>query len=232
MLSSENTMSLIQKLRDRLLGLRMPDLDDVPRIQRHESVQKIKNISDKKDFHSEKDKSNVSCVGMRFPERVLFVCSGNMCRSPYGAARFANLAGNRKVQVVSAGTLRLVGRAAAPEMMKTAAENGLNLETHRSNALSKMLIQASDVIFVMETIHRQEVIRLCPEASDKIIMLGNWLPAPRMELVDPMGKTPDVYRDVAAQIDSALENWFKQWKPADDSPLAENDTKYFLSSID
>ncbi|MBQ9396777.1 MAG: hypothetical protein IJU23_14835 [Proteobacteria bacterium] len=208
-------MSLIQKLRDRLFGIRMPDLEDVPRIHREESDRVPDEKSGKMKPHT--DKSNVSCVGTRFPERVLFVCSGNMCRSPYGAARFADLAGNRKVQVVSAGTLRLVGRGAAPEMVKTAAENGLNLEAHRSNALSKMLIQASDVIFVMELIHRQEVLRLCPEAADKIILLGNWLPTPVQELVDPMGKTPDVYREVAAQIDAALENWFGQWKTPDDS---------------
>lgn len=204
-------MSLLQKLRDRLFGPKMPDLNDVPRIRR-ENVEP--GADDKSGFaknQDQPDKSSVSPENMQFPERVLFVCSGNMCRSPYGAARFASLAQSRKVQVVSAGTLRLVGRGAAPEMMKTAAENGLNLETHRSNALSKMLIQASDVIFVMELIHRQEVLRLCPDAANKIVLLGNWLPEPVQELVDPMGKSPEVYREVAAQIDSALENWFKQW---------------------
>ena len=204
-------MSLLQKLRDRLFGPKMPDLNDVPRIHREDVELESDDKSGFAKNQDQPDKSSVSPGNMQFPERVLFVCSGYMCRSPYGAARFASLAQSRKVQVVSAGTLRLVGRGAAPEMMKTAAENGLNLETHRSNALSKMLIQASDVIFVMELIHRQEVLRLCPDAANKIVLLGNWLHEPVQELVDPMGKSPEVYREVAAQIDSALENWFKQW---------------------
>lgn len=200
-------MSLIDRFRERLFGVKLPD--DYP-----EDLLQKSNAS-KLDERTEGAEPGLVRENVQekkeFPERVLFVCSGNMCRSPYGEARFAKLAGNRNVKVISAGTLRLVGRTAAPEMIKTAKENGLDLEGHRSSAISGMLIKAADVIFVMEKVHRLEIARICPEAESKIVMLGNWLPEPKEELMDPMGREPEVYRSVAHEIDIALERWFEQW---------------------
>ena len=143
------------------------------------------------------------------PSRFLFVCSGNICRSAYAAAKFKQLTQGRDFQIASAGILRLVGHKAAPEMIDAARENGVDLEEHRSNALSGLLIQAADVIFAFEHIHRDTILNIAPNADKKTILLGRFLNIPQEEIEDPMGQTPDVYRAVAAQIDEALTNWLQ-----------------------
>ncbi|MBQ8036997.1 MAG: hypothetical protein IJ268_08400, partial [Proteobacteria bacterium] len=115
-------MSFIERLRDRLFGFQAKQYRQAPahtpELVKHESEHKLPPMG-------------------VFPERVLFVCCGNMCRSAYAAARFEQLAKqkHRSVRVASAGTLKLIGREAAPEMKETARENGLDLESHRSSAL-------------------------------------------------------------------------------------------------
>ncbi len=206
-------MSFIDRLRERLFRVKTPDFSEIQKVNVRDNYSKNK-ASEMNEFQAGKSESGVNAVSAEgaFPSRVLFICSGNMCRSPYAAARFLMLAKGRSVQVMSAGTLRLTGRRAALEMIETARERGLNLDEHRSSALTKMLIQASDVIFVMEHSHRLEVIRICAEAEPRLVMLGKWLPEPKDELEDPMGKDPEVYRSVADEIDTALECWFEQWK--------------------
>lgn len=195
-------MTLIDRLRERLFGFQSSvKPEDIPRVVHHQDETKPKTEMKKEDVSAE------------FPKRVLFICSGNMCRSPYGEARFRQLAGDLDVQIMSAGTLRIDGRKAASDMQAAAIANGLDLSSHRSKALSLLLIQASDIIFVMENIHRSEVLKLCPQAENKIVMLGEWLDPPQDELEDPMGKKPEIYQRVANEIDSALARWFDHHKP-------------------
>ena len=144
-----------------------------------------------------------------FPERVLFVCSGNMCRSAYGEYRFKSLiaASHPQTHVISAGTLRIIGQPAASGMVAAAAERGLDLSPHRSNALSGVLVQSADTIFAMEQSHREALLRIDPHSRSKIVMLGLYLNTPAPEIEDPIGREPEVYSRVAAQIDEALGNW-------------------------
>ncbi len=147
-----------------------------------------------------------------FPERVLFVCSGNMCRSAYGEYRFKALisSSHPQTRVISAGTLRITGQPAAAGMIAAAAERGLDLSPHRSNALSGVLVQSADTIFAMEQAHRDALLRIDPQAGSKIVMLGLYLNSPALEIEDPIGREPEVYCRVAAQIDEALGNWIRR----------------------
>ena len=186
-------MSWIDRIRDRLFGFGGAGL---PKAQPAES--RVYEI------HPQ--------VLSGFPERVLFVCSGNICRSAYGEYRFRQLAAasHPDTRVMSAGTLRIVGREAAPCMMAAAAARGLDLTPHRSNGLSRLLVDTADVIFTMENVHRDALVQLSP-CAQKIVMLGLWLDTPQPEIEDPMGKSPDVYERVADQLDEALRNWFAHY---------------------
>lgn len=193
-------MSFIDRLRDRLFGFQATQYRQAPahtpELVKHDSAQKL------------------PLPKGRFPERVLFVCCGNMCRSAYAAARFEHLAKQKKrdVRVASAGTLKLIGREAAPEMKETARENGLDLESHRSSALTLLMIQAADAVFVMTRDLRRDVMRISPDSDERIVLLGRYLPEPKDDIEDPMGREPEVYRAVAAEIDQALEGWFAQFE--------------------
>ncbi len=145
-----------------------------------------------------------------WPQRVLFVCSGNICRSAYAPVIFERLMARdgRTCRVVSAGTLRISGQPAASNMIRAAAEFGDDLTHHISSPLSTVFVQAADLIFVMSPEHAEACLALCPAARNKICYLGTWLNEPRPEIPDPMGKPYEAYQHAAAQLNEALQNWF------------------------
>lgn len=105
---------------------------------------------------------------------VLFVCHGNIMRSPFAEhlAR-ARLDGNpRRFVIRSAGTDARADRAADPRALAVAPRYGISLETHRAQPLSPELIDGSDLICVMDHRNEAEVIARYPRAASKTILLG------------------------------------------------------------
>lgn len=149
-----------------------------------------------------------------WPSRVLFICSGNICRSAYAPVIFQRLLKqtDKKTQICSAGTLRISGRMAAPQMIQAASEFGDDLSTHRSTPLSIPLLSAADVIFIMSPEHERACITLEPRCRNKICYLSHWLEPPAIEIPDPMGQTYDAYQRAAKQLNDALNHWFEQAK--------------------
>lgn len=152
-------------------------------------------------------RTTISCG---VPERVLFVCSGNICRSAYGAVKLERLCAVHgcKIHVASCGTLKIVGRSAAPEMQAAARERGLDLSHHRSRAMSRVFLEAADIIFAMTPEHYAVICRESPECAGRTMLLGQFLEPPKDEIDDPMGQAPEAYRRAADEIDEALTRWF------------------------
>lgn len=137
---------------------------------------------------------------------LLFVCSGNICRSPMAhvmAETWAPGLGLR-AQVQSAGTLGLIDRPAAKGMIAVGDEVGLDLRRHRSQALTAALIDWADVVAVMETAHALECRRLAPHAPvEKVVHLGTW--AGQAEIADPIGSwTLRPYREARDVLKTAV----------------------------
>jgi protein-tyrosine-phosphatase len=98
---------------------------------------------------------------MQGPHSLLFVCSGNICRSPAAEAlaRAAlDQAGLRQVRTASCGTLRIAGEPAAPFTRRALAERGIDLGGFRSRALSHFLLREADLVICMEDHHREAVL--------------------------------------------------------------------------
>ena len=89
--------------------------------------------------------------------RLLFVCSGNICRSPAAEALARDeLRRQNRDDVIaeSCGTLGIVGEPAAPYTLRALRERGIDLETFRSRAMSYFLLREADLVIGMETYHR------------------------------------------------------------------------------
>lgn len=136
--------------------------------------------------------------------RVLFVCTGNTCRSPMGAALGRDWARNREpdglsIEFESAGIAAGEGQPAADQAIATmrslGAELGAELGGHRSRLLTPGMVDRADVVFAMTPSHAQAVMQLAPGAVHKVFPID-----PVHPIDDPIGQSVEVYRDVADQL--------------------------------
>lgn len=133
----------------------------------------------------------------RTPERLLFVCTGNTCRSPTAEALAREEAGRRGLDVAcrSAGVAASGGGASAGAV-RVAEEAGLDLSDHRSTPLSPELVDWADLILCMGESHRWQVADR--GGGEKVRLVTDFLPEddPRRgrPVLDPVGGDPEVYR--------------------------------------
>lgn len=123
------------------------------------------------------------------PGSILVLCHGNICRSPYVAARLRSLAVSSDVRIESAGFLP-GGRPAPAEARETARGRGIDLDGHRSRQTSAADLEAAELILVMEPGQRGEVAALSPAAAARVLVLGALDPEPfqRATIPDPWGR--------------------------------------------
>ncbi len=143
--------------------------------------------------------------------QILFVCTGNTCRSPMAeAVTKAMLADRlgypigelpaRGWHVLSVGTLGMVGAPATEGAVVAACERGADLAAHRSRPATEEVIRASDLILCMTEAHRQQIIQIAPTAADRVERLD-----PQRDIADPIGGSVAVYRHTIDQIAHAVE---------------------------
>ena len=135
---------------------------------------------------------------------VLFLCHGNICRSPFAAAL---LTGRRPdLAVRSAGLAAGTDAPADPTAAKVAGEYGVALDAHRSRPVDAAELATTDLVFVMQA-HQAERTRALagdPRAAARIYLLGDFLDSPPFGLLDPWGLPEPVFRQVFGRIEGAV----------------------------
>lgn len=145
---------------------------------------------------------------------VVFVCTGNTCRSPMAEVIFRQMVAerlgckvneveDRGVVVMSAGISAMFGGRPAAEAVKVVAGMGLDLTPHESHPLSEQVVRHADLILTMTRSHRQAILSQWPDAADRTKLVSR----DRSDIADPIGGPQDLYQRCAEQIRDCLKPW-------------------------
>ncbi len=138
---------------------------------------------------------------------VVFVCHGNICRSPFAAAALERriASGRPKLRVASAGMLPRNGAVSPPEAVDAAQEAGVNLAAHRSLHLSRELAESANLLVIFDGKNLDWLRNRYPGLATPIVRLGSFGANEGWDIPDPDGRDAGFFRDTYARIEAAVD---------------------------
>ena len=105
-------------------------------------------------------------------KNVLFICTANICRSPFAEKALTVLLADRNVETIevrSAGTHAIPGYPPPDEAIRVAGEFGVDVSEHTSKPVSIEMINEADIIPVMSLCHKERILDMNPASEDKVV---------------------------------------------------------------
>ncbi|HHT51275.1 MAG TPA: low molecular weight protein arginine phosphatase [Eubacteriaceae bacterium] len=145
---------------------------------------------------------------------ILFVCTGNTCRSPMAAGILKDLIeksppGDNSIEVKSAGLMVFEKGPAHPNAIKVTKDKGIDISDHTSQQLTLELMERADLILTMTQSHRDQIIIVEPKYKDKVYTLLEFIQeegeTENVDIADPFGLSKEEYEKTAQQLTWAIE---------------------------
>jgi len=142
---------------------------------------------------------------------VIFVCTGNVCRSPMAAGLFYDKLVREKaegsVRVRSAGTWALEGQSASAYALQVMAERNLDISVHHGRNLKQADVDEADLILVMTLRHKEAIVQDFQHSDDKVHLLTA-MAGPPYDIQDPYGGSIVEYRRTATELADLVERGY------------------------
>jgi glycine hydroxymethyltransferase len=164
-------------------------------------------------------------------KRILFVCTGNICRSPMAEGMMRELVkGRTDVVVLSAGVSAPRGSSASRSAVDALCELGIDLASFRSQPVTGELLEQCTHVFTMTREHRRVIDLLFPEHSPKVRLLGEFFRGGG-DVPDPIGQGLTVYKRCRDVIKSALAQLLDFVDQSSITMSQATDTNHTLDSM-
>lgn len=140
-------------------------------------------------------------------DKILVVCIGNICRSPYGACSLQARLPNKHIASagISVAKNNLLGKPATHQAIVVSKALGIDLNQHQSQQLTSELCAQYDLILIMEKDHMTALTDIAPEARGKAMLFGKWIG--EKDIPDPYGQSREAYEYVYQLINHAVDAW-------------------------
>lgn len=133
-------------------------------------------------------------------DKIVFVCTGNTCRSPMAEGFFRALGGEEKtgLAAASAGVFTADDLPASGHAVTAGAEFNADLGPHRSRMLTNQIVEDAKYLICMTAAHYDRVLEMFPQAESKLFTLLE------QDISDPYGGDLDTYRRCAAELQKGV----------------------------
>lgn len=149
---------------------------------------------------------------------ILFICTGNSCRSVMAEGLMRKKLYERgltDIEVRSAGVRAIPGMTPTDETVKVMNEADVDVSMSVTKMVTQEMIRSADLILVMEPMHKDSILSMAPRAADKTFLLKEYGSLSKINpkgfsVHDPIGKGVDDYRlcrdEIGVELDRVIEN--------------------------
>ena len=151
--------------------------------------------------------------------RILFVCTGNICRTPIAAAILQHFIRKEKLETIidveSAGTWAMDGNPVSENTRRVCQEHGLDVAHHRARHIDHFMVKEADLILCMAEQHKLDLLTIYPHFRNKIFTLKEFMATENhrtLSVDDPYGRNIMAYRKTFREIEQEIQRIWPELK--------------------